>query len=70
MVTVKIMKTLVGTMEQVVAFEQAVLLLVVMLIKFIMACCGHREMKIIMPHKILIIDIGQAYGDNESTWKD
>ena len=25
---------------------------------------------IIMPHKILIMDIGQAYGNNESTWKD
>ena len=63
-VTMKIVKTLVGTMEQVV------LLIVVMLIKLIMACRGHREMKIIMPHKILIMDIGQAYGNNESTWKD
>ena len=54
----EIVKTLVGTMEQVVALEQAVLLIVVMLIKLIMACHGHREMKIIMPHKILIMDIG------------
>ena len=48
-VTVKIVKTLVGTMEQVVALEQVMLLIVIMLIKLIMACCGHREMKIIMP---------------------
>ena len=46
------------------------LLIVVMSIKLIMACRRHREIKIIMPHKILIIDIGQAYGNNESTWKD
>ena len=52
------------------ALEQAVLLIVDMLIKFIMACRGHKEMKIILPHKILIMDIGQAYGNNESTWKD
>ena len=51
------------------AFEQAVILIVVMLIKLIMACRRYREMKIIMPHKILIIDIGQAYGNNENTWK-
>ena len=38
-----------------------------MLIKLIIACRGHREMKIIMPHKILIMDIGQAYGNNESS---
>ena len=66
-VTVKIVKTPVGAMEQVVALERAVLLIVVMLIKLVMACRGHREMKIIMPHKILIMDIGQAYGNNEST---
>ena len=66
----KIVKTPVGTMEQVVTLEKAVLLIVVMLIKLIMACCGHREMKIIMPHKILIMDIGQAYGNNKSIWKD
>ena len=66
----KILKTPMGTMEQVVAFEQAVLLIVVMLIKLIMECCRYREMNIIMPHKILIIDIGQAYGNNENTWKD
>ena len=70
LVTVKIVKTLVGTMEQVVALEQAVLLIVVMSIKLIMVCRGCREMRIIMPHKILIMDIGQAYGNNESTWKD
>ena len=70
LVTVKIVKTPVGTMEQVVALEQAVLLIVVMSIKLIMVCRGRREMKIIMPHKILIMDIGQAYGNNESTWKD
>ena len=69
-VAVKIVKTLVGTIEQVVALKQAMLLIVVMLIKLIMACRGHREMKIIMPPKILIMDIGQAYGNNESTWKD
>ena len=70
-VTVKIVKTQVGTMEQVVALEQEELLIVVMLIKLIMACRGHREMKIIMPHKIPIMDIvGHAYGNNESTWKD
>ena len=40
------------------ALEQAVLLIMVMLIKLIMACLGHGEMKIIMPHKILIMDIG------------
>ena len=57
-VIMKIVKKLVGTMEQVVAFEEAVLLIVVMLIKLIRACHGQREMKIIMPHKILIIDIG------------
>ena len=43
LVTVKIVKTRVGTMEQVVALEQAVLLIVVMLIKLIMACRGRRE---------------------------
>ena len=41
-VTVKIVKTLVGTMELVVALEQAVLLIVVMLIKLIMTCHGHK----------------------------
>ena len=69
-VTVKIVKTLVGTIEQVVALEQAMLLIVVMLIKLIMACRGYREMKIIMPHKILIMDTCQAYGNKQSTWKD
>ena len=34
------------------------LLIVVMLVKLVMACRGHREMKIIMPHKILIMNIG------------
>ena len=47
----KIVKTLMETMEQVV------LLMMVMLIKLIMACRGHKEMKIIMPHKIQIMDI-------------
>ena len=51
-VTVKIVKTPVRTMEQ------AVLLIVVMLIKLIMACRGRGKMKIIMAHKILIMDIG------------
>ena len=69
-VTLKIVKTPVGTMERVVALEHAFLLIVIKLIKLIMACHGNREMKIIMPHKILIMDIGQAYGNNESTWKD
>ena len=46
------------------------LLIVVMLIKLIIACRGHREMKIIIPHKILIMDISQTYENNESTWKD
>ena len=46
------------------------MLIVVMSIKLIMACRGRKEMKIIMSHKILIMDIGQAYGNNESTWKD
>ena len=54
---VKIVKTLMETMEQVVALEQVVLLMMVMLIKLIMACRGHKEMKIIMPHKIQIMDI-------------
>ena len=45
------------------------LLIVVMLIKLIMACREHKKMKIIMSYKILIMDIGQAYGNNESTWK-
>ena len=49
---VKIVKTLMGTMKQVVAFEQLVLLMVVMLIKLILACQGYKEMKIIMPHEI------------------
>ena len=40
------------------ALDEAVLLIVVMLIKLIMAYHGQREMKTIMPHKILIIDIG------------
>ena len=70
LVTVKIVKTPMGIMEQVVALEQVVLLIVVMSINLIMACRGRREMKIIMPHKILIMDIGQANGNNESTWKD
>ena len=34
------------------------LLIVVMSIKLIMVCRGRREMRIIMPHKILIMDIG------------
>ena len=66
-VAMKITKKMVGTMEQVVALEQAVLLIVVMLIKLIMVCRRHGEMKIIMPHKILIMDIGHTYGNNEST---
>ena len=53
----KIVKTLIRTMEQVVALEQVVLLMVVMLIKLIMACPEHREMKMIMLHKIQIMDI-------------
>ena len=39
--------------------------MVVMLIKLIMACHGHKEMKIIMPHKIQIMDIDQAFRNNE-----
>ena len=38
--------------------DRVMLKIVVMLIKLIMTCRGHREMKIIMPHKILILDIG------------
>ena len=38
--------------------------------KLIMKSHGHKEMKIIMPHKIQIMDIDQAYGNNENTWKD
>ena len=38
-------------------FEQVVLLMVVMLIKLIMACSGHKAMKIIMSHKIHIMNI-------------
>ena len=64
------MKTLVETLEQVVALEQAMLLMMVMLIKLILACHGHKEMKIIMPHKIQIMVIDQAYGNNENTLKD
>ena len=41
-----------------------------MLIKLIMTSHGHKEMKIIMPHKIQIMVIYQAYGNNENTWKD
>ena len=67
---VKIVKTLIGTMEQVVVLEQVALLMVVMFIKLIMTCRGHKEMKIIMPHKIQIMDIDQAYENNESTYKD
>ena len=37
-----------------------VLLMVVMLIKLIMACPKHKEMKMIMPHKIQIMDIDRA----------
>ena len=54
---VKIVKTLMEIMEQVVALKQVVLSMMVMLIKLIMACRGHKEMKIIMPHKIQIMDI-------------
>ena len=68
-ILVVIVKTPMETMEQVVALEQAMLLIVVMLIKLIMTCRWHREMKFIMPHKILIMDIGQTYGNNDSTWK-
>ena len=57
---IKIVKTLIRTMEQVVALEQVVLLTVVMLIKLIMACPEHKEMKMIMPHKIQIMDIDRA----------
>ena len=56
----KIVKTLIRTMEQVVALEKVVLLMVVMLIKLIMACLEHKDMKMIMPHKIQIMDIDRA----------
>ena len=48
------------------ALEQAMLLIVVMLIKLIMTCRGHKEMKIIMPHKILIMDIGHTMGTTKA----
>ena len=65
----KIVKTLMGTVEQVVTLKYVVLM-VVMLIKLIMACHGHKGMKIIMPHKIQIMDIDQAFENSENTWKD
>ena len=48
----KIVNMLMGTMEHVVALEQAMLLMIVILIKLIMGCHGHQELKIIMSHKI------------------
>ena len=36
-----------------------------MLVKQILACHGHNEMKITMPH-IHIMGIDQGYGNNES----
>ena len=47
-----IVKTIIKTMKQVVTLEQVVLLMVVMLMKLIMACPEHKEMKMIMPHKL------------------
>ena len=52
------------------ALKQAVVLTVIMLIKLILACHGHKELKIIMSHMIQIMDIDHVYGNNESTWKD
>ena len=51
-VTLWPLKILVGTMEQVVAFEQTVLLMMVMLIKLILAYHEHKEMKIFISRKI------------------
>ena len=51
----------VGVVEEVVALvrvlKEVVVLVAVMLVKQILACHGHNEMKITMPHKIQIMDI-------------
>ena len=51
------------------AVEKLVPLVRVMLVKWILACHGHKEMKITMPHKIQIMDIDQGYGNSKSIWK-
>ena len=51
------------------ALEKLVPLVRVMLVKWILACHGHKEMKITMPHKIQIMDIDQGYGNSKSIWK-
>ena len=54
--------TLVGAMEELVALvrilEKMVALVAVMLVKQILACHGHKEMKITMLHKIQIMHMG------------
>ena len=64
------MLTLLGAVEELVALvrilEEMVALVAVMLVKQILACPGHKEMKITMPHKIQIMDINQGYGNNKS----
>ena len=51
------------------AVEKLLSLVRVMLVKWILACHGHKEMKITMPHKIQIMDIDQGYGNSKSIWK-
>ncbi|KAL6347659.1 hypothetical protein AAG906_026187 [Vitis piasezkii] len=51
------------------AVEKLAPLVRVMLVKWILACHGHKEMKITMPHKIQIMDIDQGYGNSKSIWK-
>ena len=64
------MLTLLGAVEELVALvrilEEMVTLVAVMLVKQILACPGHKEMKITMPHKIQIMDINQGYGNNKN----
>ena len=63
-----------GAIEELVVLvrvlEDMVALRAVMLVKYILTCHGHKEVKITMPHKIQIMDIDQGYGNNESIWKD
>ena len=68
--TVNGVVALVRAVEEVMALvrvlEEVVALVVVMLVKQILTCHGHEEMKIIIPYKIQIMDIDQGYG----IWKD
>ena len=61
---------LVRELEEIVVLEEMVALGAVMLVKYILACHGHKEMKITLPQKIQIMDIDQGYGNNKSIWKD